>query len=542
MCSLNQVKSHRAAVLTKERDLAARESSIAQRENNVQALLSQKESEISTLRSSLATTQASLNSLQAAFDTTLAERVRHRENELRALVAAQEAEVAARMARREEEIMAAVRTREEDITRMWAEWETKTRAAMGAAVEERMEWVRGQASEVDAERTRLEDVKRELERRMAEVERAEKEKERRGARAAMVGKTPLEEVKNILAPLAQFAETPVRPGPSRAPSTFETPRPAVLMKTPSFPEDIAPPSAMKGVILTATGEPVATPSPAELAKLFVDTPKVGLNFAKIFDFDSEDEEDDEEDQSDDDDEPAPGEDGYETDTRPSSGRSSSGSSGSREEDDNERTPQPSPTIVRPTRLRRPSIRASGRPSLEALAPVPAAATTARRRSSGAASTASTARTVRSSSRPPSSASSAAPTRPAKSSTGPAAVAASQAVADYDLSDEENLPSPFLKKRDRQALMRTATQVTTSTVAMRAPRKSGATLRQMTLVHAAAAASGKTAAEKEKVRAVRPSVRTASLGALGGAANGGVRPSIAKAMKASEDAKKALSRS
>lgn len=542
------MKSHRSAVLIKERDLAARENAIVQRENSVQALLTQKESEISTLRSSLATAQSSLNSLQAAFEATLAERVRHRENELRALVAAQEAEVAARMARREEEIMAAVRAREEEIARMWAEWEAKTREAMGAAVEKRMEWVRGQANEVDAERTRLEEVKRELERRLA-VERAEKEKERdrRGARCAPVGKTPLEEVKNILAPLAQFAETPVRACLSRAPSTFETPRPAALMKaTPSFPEDIAPPSAMKGVILTATGEPVATPSPAELAKLFVDTPRVGLNFAKIFDFDSEDERDGEEDEyeDDDDDEPAPGEDGYETDTRPSSRRSSAGSSGSREDDDNERTPQPSPTIaVRPTRLRRPSIRASsGRPSLEA--PAPAAAP---RRSSGATST-GCARTARSSSRPPSSAcSAAAPTRAAKSSTGPAAVAAAQPPPDYDLSDEENLPSPFLKKRDRQALTRTATQVATSngsgTVAMRAPRKSATTLRQMTLVNAAAA-SAKTAAEKVQARAARPGVRTASLNALGGAGAGnvGVRPSIAKAMKASEDAKKALSRS
>ncbi|KAH9932626.1 kinase-like domain-containing protein [Fomitopsis serialis] len=342
---LNQVKSHRSAVIAKERDLAARESAVAQRENSLQTLLSQKETEIAALRNSLNTAQSSLSSIQAAFETTLAERVRHREQELRALVAAQEAEVAARMARREEEIMAAVRAREEEIARMWAEWEAKTREAMGAAVEQRMEWVRAQAGEVEGERTRLEEVKHELERRMAEVERAERERERRGARAGM-GKTPLEEVKNLLAPLARIADTPVRPVASltRASSVFETPRPPALMKTtPSFPEDIAPPSAMKGVILTATGEPVATPSPAELAKLFVNTPKVGLNFARIFDFDSEDEEDEEDEEGEEEDEePAPGEDGYETDTRPSSRRSSS-SAGKDDEDD--RTPQPSPTVA-----------------------------------------------------------------------------------------------------------------------------------------------------------------------------------------------------
>jgi NIMA (never in mitosis gene a)-related kinase len=42
------------------------------------------------------------------------------------------------------------------------------------------------------------------------------------------------------------------------------------------------PSAMKVVVLTTSGEPLATPTPAELVKLFVDTPKVGINFAKIF--------------------------------------------------------------------------------------------------------------------------------------------------------------------------------------------------------------------------------------------------------------------
>jgi len=530
-------------VSAKERDLAARESAVAHRENSLQALLSQKETELAALRTSLATAQTSLSSVQAAFETTLAERVRHREQELRALVAAQETEVAARMARREEEIMAAVRAREEEIARMWAEWEAKTREAMGAAVEQRMEWVRAQAGEVEGERTRLEEVKRELERRMVEVERAEKERERRGARAG-TGKTPLEEVKNLLAPLAHIADTPVRPAASlaRTSSVFETPRPLALMKTtPSFPEDIAPPSAMKGVILTATGEPVATPSPAELAKLFVNTPKVGLNFARIFDFDSEDEEDEEDEEGEEDEEePAPGEDGYETDTRPPSRRSSS-SAGKDDEDD--RTPQPSPTVaVRPTRLRRPSIRASSqRPSLEG--PVP--------RASSAAPSGST--RSKSRSRPPSSGSgsgSAAP-RPAGRTSAPNAApsntVASQPAPDYDLSDEENLPSPFLKKCDRQALTRTATQITTSnstgTVATRAPRKSAtSSLRAFTMVNAAMKGMGPAEKEKEKVRP-RMTARTASMGVLGGAgaANAGVRPSIAKAMKASEDAKKALSR-
>lgn len=38
---------------------------------------------------------------------------------------------------------------------------------------------------------------------------------------------------------------------------------------------------MKGVVLTATGEILATPTPAELANLFNDSPKVGLNFVNL---------------------------------------------------------------------------------------------------------------------------------------------------------------------------------------------------------------------------------------------------------------------
>ena len=48
------------------------------------------------------------------------------------------------------------------------------------------------------------------------------------------------------------------------------------------------PSAMKGVVLTSTGEILATPSPAKLVNLFNRSPKVGLNFGKIFDFEEGD--------------------------------------------------------------------------------------------------------------------------------------------------------------------------------------------------------------------------------------------------------------
>jgi NIMA (never in mitosis gene a)-related kinase len=46
-------------------------------------------------------------------------------------------------------------------------------------------------------------------------------------------------------------------------------------------------SAMKGVVLTNTGELLETPSSNGFAKLFVATPKVGLNFEKIFEYEEE---------------------------------------------------------------------------------------------------------------------------------------------------------------------------------------------------------------------------------------------------------------
>jgi hypothetical protein len=57
-------------------------------------------------------------------------------------------------------------------------------------------------------------------------------------------------------------------------------------------------SAMKGVAFTATGEALATPAPAELTPLFVNSPRVGLNFTKICDWEGEEGSDRAEDESD----------------------------------------------------------------------------------------------------------------------------------------------------------------------------------------------------------------------------------------------------
>ena len=63
----------------------------------------------------------------------------------------------------------------------------------------------------------------------------------------------------------------------RIPESLETP-----ISRPAYIDFI--PSAMKGIVLTSTGETLATPSQAELANLFKCSPKLGLKFPKIFDF------------------------------------------------------------------------------------------------------------------------------------------------------------------------------------------------------------------------------------------------------------------
>ncbi len=441
------------------------------------------------------------------------------------MVLKQEQEVAERMARREQEIMEAVRRREEEMARMWAEWEQQTRGSMGRAVEERMQWVHQRTEELEQERQRLDGVKQEVETKMKELEAAAA-----GARRTR-SKNPLEEVKNIMAPLSRLTDSPepVKVAPPQAYTLpeFKTPMPT---KCANLGVDVVPHSAMKGVILTATGEPVATPTQAELAKLFVETPRIGLNFAKIFDFDTEDDSGDSDGEID--------ENGYETDSRPRVTKREK----DRDSSDGESTPTQSTAstsstgsatlivapAVKPTRLRRPSIRASSasavlRPVVVAAEPASSSSGSARTRIKRAASSPS----------PTVASSSAAPPAPGTSkAAAPAGVASLGQAPEpkYDFNDVENLPSPFIKKvsDDRVA---TAPAPAPAGKAKAGPRKSGTTLRAMAAMNAA------------KVGSRPPS--SASMGNLAGntgSASGsgsGVRSSIVKAQRANEEARKAL---
>lgn len=332
-----------------------------------------------------------------------------REEELRILIQAREEEVAAANARREEEIIFSVNAREKEFCDAWRQREE--------AMEERIRWCEQREAELIAEEQRVNSVRVEVEQRMAEWERERERAPTKGAKEQKMHKTPLEEVKNVLEPLQRLHAHPSTPAPP-------------AMNTKPFP---TPGSAMKGVVLTATGEALMTPAPAAAA-LFANSPKVALNFARIFDFDDDD-----------------GGDVVSSPSQRRSVRELTPSSSSATPTSSVSSTQPPPT-----RLRRPSI-----------------------------------------------------TRPDSLKAQPLPHPHLRAPS-YDLADEENLPSPFLKRNERAAVEK-------STGKAKKRPSNGIMLRAV-------------AAANSAVRS-RPASAPAE----------DTRPSVANARKASDEARKALFR-
>ena len=239
---------------------------------------------------------------------------------------------------------------------------------------------------------------------------------------------------------------------------------------------------MKGIILTTTGETLATPTPGELAKLFVASPKVGLNFSKIFDFDDD----------------------HETENAPAS---PSVRERTRPVDTDDSNHPETPVPIPPTRLRRPSM-VRVRPSAGKASPTPA--------------------TSPSESGPAASLELSAPTRQPQSSAATrgnsAPFPSSRSGPDYDLNDEENLPSPFLKKVERGEI---APVSSAGTQASRPPKRisHGNLLRAVAAANAVYANSG----GKKTVASEAPT------------SNQGTRPLLVSARKATEEARKVLLR-
>ncbi|KAJ8590485.1 kinase-like protein [Rhizopogon salebrosus TDB-379] len=444
---LATVKSHKAAVIAKEREVAARETALAQREAHLTALLSNKDLEISQLRGHLG--QVAQSQQQLCEERRLMD------------------EKTESIHRREQELSA------------WWEGEQQLRAGMMKQYEDSVKWVQRREKELEAEQEKLDEARKDVEMRLKAVEEkaASEVQERKD-------KTPLEEVKNLLAPLAQMTEDSRLRSAQRRSQDLSFMSTAITLETPvsrSVKPDI-PFSAMKGVILTETGQPLATPTPAELAKLFLKPPTVNIGFPKIFDFDVDENSDAEDGEGNANLPPSPS---IRERTSPEMTASTSA------------TRDPSHSIaVPPSRLRKPSIRGSVRrePLRKVLTlPVSASAST----------------TLASSLRPSKSTSS----RTASTDTCTVTKAALPAQGGYDLSDEENLPSPFLKRIERGRMVVPGT--------VRSKRPSGGNILRIV-------AAANNAKQGKQAQAA---------GTIGSSA----RPSLASARKAGEEARKALSR-
>lgn len=477
ICRLMTVKTHKAAVIAKEREISARETALVDREAKITGLVAEKDAEILHLHSLISTTQSQL-------DARIREAIAKREEELRLAIRKREEEVAAAMARREDEILSAVRQREQEIFDAWRTREEQIKTEAEKMVAEKMQWIAAKEADLETEQSRLEEVQKDLEAKLASLS----SQEVKGRKE----KTPLEEVKNLLAPLVQMTEERGQTREKRTASTYSNMATPVSRNVSRPPQDCMP-SAMKGVILTQTGQPLATPTPAELANLFVNSPRVGLDFAKIFDFESEAED---------------GENESEEEAMPPSptvrerplSETSSHSSGSTGESTSGSAPS-----VPPTRLRKPSIRNSTqRPSLPVSASDPTGLVSSRIRASKSTKSKSVGEGVMLN-RP------AIPVRP----------------TEYDLSDEENLPSPFLRRGER---VRSALPSNGTSKPKR--QSSGNLLRAVAAANSAAAAAG-----------VKPGHISKALGSkMSLPSLGGARPSLTGGKRALDEAKRTLSRS
>ncbi|EIW74003.1 kinase-like protein [Coniophora puteana RWD-64-598 SS2] len=577
---LTTVKNHRAAIVSKEREVATREAAVAEREARLATAVAEKEAEVRRLEEQLThlsqqaqQAAAAAQQQQAPPESVIEERIREaiakREEELRVAVIKREEEVARAIARREEEIMEAVRKREADVCEAWMKREEQIRVEMAQTMEERTGWIQQRERDMQAEREEFEKVRKDLEERV----RAMGDSNRKGQKE----KTPLEEVKNLLVPFNQLTDehsrvATIQPKPDVPTHDVKTPVPQHRTLARDMP---MPASAMKGVVLTSTGQPLSTPTPAELANLFVNSPRVGLDFGKIFEFESDPETDEERDGDeglgdDDDLPPSPSKrpNPLDADTTihapvhvPALGR--------------RRSRDPSPALSasqRPMRMHRPSLvrggasgsgtgtgtgsgtgsgsrrtftRAATMPASSSepisIAPNPSAAA-----QSASAST-RVSRSVNGAKRPVSATitASVSATTVSASAKGSTAGASSQPAPEYDLSDEENLPSPFLKRVERERGMPAPShsQRETSTASARTGSGAQGVKKRASNGHLLRAVAAANSAAISS-RPVKNSVSTGSSSATTRAAGAGSRPvsSLVTTRKASEETRKMALRS
>ncbi|KAF8515845.1 kinase-like domain-containing protein [Hysterangium stoloniferum] len=293
---------------------------------------------------------------------------------------------------------------------------------------------------------------------------------------------------------AQKASIETSPAPSLALPERQDSPPAIATPIRAQRQHVPSPfSAMRGVIL-ANGEAVPTPPPApqpvELTRLLHESPRVKFNFTKIFDEQRGGRDYDE----DSDVEDVGGSPEVPIDNARARNMSSSDRERDQEHTDEKENVSPRPlSAPAATRLRKPSIRGSiPRPSLPpSVASCPTALT-------------STANDI---------------SHPVSSQSVPPLPSAK-----YDPNDEANLPSPFLNRREREALSKGKTR-----------RTSNAQELRMKVVTNNALQSGRKVPAGFNDKEMH-------LAAGSGSGGGGVRPPLERAKQASEGAKKALFRS
>ncbi|KAF9475225.1 kinase-like protein [Pholiota conissans] len=573
---LTVVKNHRATVAAKEREVLQRETALLENQQRLHSVLTEKEQQIAHLQQLLTQAQAqppttSLSPSDPHLQALIKAAVSARETELRTLVMEREAEVARAIALREEEIMEAVRKREEDVMEAVRAREAEMEEFLRIRQQELEEGLRSMEENARNREREVEEAVRKREQELMAVEEELNQREEEIKREEMKltdtkkemevvfkkvqsgtnargrkEKNPLEEVKNVLEPLARKTQqnnhtqtrtrrptassttstTSTAPSPpssaSHSPTPQQTSFPALSnplhapLVTPAAtrrpPAGWPPMSAMKGVVLTATGEPIATPmigqgglfkggliqtpmanggshaqipfttprpKPVELAALFEKSPRVGLNFGRIFDF----------------------EEGATISGNKETGQGQESKKGVVEEEEEEEPLPPSPSLRTqrektlskskrvgekdkncddvsasaapshhtqplgppppPTRIRRPSIRTSGRSTngkpASSMAAV-AAADAAREQHPQQQQHSLQAKPLPHPHLKPSTSNN--NLRSAASSSAVASGSGSTAsithvpfpgtgpVPEYDLADEENLPSPFLKRGER----------------------------------------------------------------------------------------------
>jgi len=232
---------------------------------------------------------------------------------------------------------------------------------------------------------------------------------------------------------------------------FKTPLARKVGKTP-FDNGLPLGSAMKGVVLTSTGETLSTPAPAQFVNLFVATPKVGLGFEKIFDesYEEEDTQRPEEPAQDDETSEAPSDTPNAQPTPSKPERKTSSSSAIKLTRSKSVTTLKSTGSSSSSTSRTTSSRTStNRSRRTSLIPTPPTKTGITRTTSAGAAVHQHSSSEQPNAPPSRTSVSFAGTLPRTKSSQIATLSTSPVK--WDLQDEENLPSPFLKKaeRDRQ---------------------------------------------------------------------------------------------